>query len=561
MMKKYILKQKGLLMITLLFGTIFSAGSTMVALILKNVIDIALAKDMDGFIRIVLQTTLYLGVLLVCYTIYAAASKKLTGKVIKMLRDDTFGGIFKKNISDFKSVNSADYLSALTNDVKNVEENCIAPLLLCLQNIIVFLTSFALMLYFSPLVTLCLFAAILLLILIPSLFQGSIQKRQDTFSKTQSGFTIAIKDFLSGFEVIRSYGMIPYIDHAFAEKNRTVYRSKYALDKLVAMVEAISTMLGVVVQCSVLFVSAYLIIKGKITAGSLVGLIQVSGTIVGPIQILAQNIPKMQGSKPIMERLKQLADYQDASFAGVIEPTFQAQIGVQDLQFGYHEKQSIINGITFTFEKGKKYAVVGKSGCGKSTFINLLTGYYSKFQGKVLYDNVDIRTLDIERLNEMSSVIHQNVYMFDASIRDNICLYKPIEQERLHRALQMSGVELFLGEEKTIDTQVGENGNHLSGGQRQRVAVARALVQEKSILILDEGTSAVDMQTAYDIESQLLKIDDLTVITITHSLNPELLRDYDAILFMEEGRIVEVGSFVNLMEAKGAFTEFAEIKM
>lgn len=555
-MKTYILKNKGVLFATILFSTVFSIGSTLIALILKEVIDISLSKDLNRFFIIALQTAIYLAVIGVCYWLYSKCSKKFICKITAQLRNDAFGGIFKKNISDFKAVNSADYLSALTNDVKNVEENHLIPLLLCLQGIIMFISSFAVMIYLSPLVMLCLFAAMFLLIAIPSLFNVSIQKRQDAFSKEQSHLTVAIKDFLSGFEVIRSYKMNSHTVKAFGEKNDTVYHSKYALDKVLAAVEAVSTILGVTVQCTVLFVSAYLIIKGKITAGALVGLVQVAGTIVAPIQILSQNIPKIKGSKPIIERLNSFTNYQDSTFIGTIQPSFHTAISVKGLHFGYAEDQETIKGINFDFEKGKKYAVVGKSGCGKTTLINLLTGYYAGFKGEILYDGVDMHELDIEKLNEMSSVIHQNVYMFDESIKDNICLHKKIGKADLEKALRMSGVTMFLGDEKNLDTLVGENGNNLSGGQRQRIAVARALVQEKSILILDEGTSAVDMQTAYDIENQLLKISDLTLITITHSLNPDLLTAYDRIVFMEDGTILEADSFENLLHTKDAFYDF-----
>lgn len=559
-MKKYILKQKRLLAVTILFGTIFSVGSTFIAFILKDVIDVAISKDRNQFISIVLQATIYVAILGVCYWLYATWSKKFICRVTKMLREDTFGGIFKKNISDFRMVNSADYLSVLTNDVKNVEENYFVPLLLCLQNMIVFITSVAVMLYLSPLVMLCLFTAMLLLLVLPSLFQKTIQNRQNRFSKTQSGFTMAIKDFLSGFEVIRSYRMNNYIVKAFDEKNSTVYTAKYALDKIISAVEALSTILGVIVQCSVLFVSAYLIMTGKITAGVLVGLVQVSGTIVAPIQALSENIPKIQGSKPIIERLNNFVNYHDNTFTGTICPSFQTDIKIKGLQFGYQQEQKIIKGINFSFQKGKKYAVIGKSGCGKTTLINLLSGYYATFGGEILYDGVDIRKLDIKKLNEMSSVIHQNVYMFDESILNNICLHKQITPAALQKALDMSGVTMFLGKEKTLDTLVGENGTNLSGGQRQRVAVARALVQGKPILILDEGTSAVDMQTAYDIESKLLKISNLTVITITHSLNSELLKYYDQVVFMENGIISESDSFDNLMNKKERFYDFFHLK-
>lgn len=559
-LKKYILENKASLIATLFFGTIFSIGSTLIALILKEVIDIALSGNLNKFLSVISQTALYLAVIGICYWLYSKYNKKFVCKVAAMLRKDVFSGIFKKNISDFRGVNSADYLSALTNDVKNIEENYLNPLLLCLLQAIAFITSFIVMLYLSPLVTLCLFVAMFVVIAIPGLFKNSIQKKQDNFSKEQSHLTIAIKDFLSGFEVIRSYKMNKHTVGAFGEKNDTVYHSKYSLDRVLALVEALSTILGVAVQCSVLFVSAYLIIKGKITAGALVGLVQVSSSIIMPIQVLSQNIPKISGSKPIIERLNNLSNYNESTFTGTVTPSYKNGITVRNLSFGYSQDQQMIKGIDFTFEKNKKYALVGKSGCGKTTLINLITGYYAGFEGEVLYDNVDMRELDIEKLNEMSSVIHQNVYMFDESIKDNICLHKQVKHENLQKALSMSGVEMFLDREKSLDTPAGENGNNLSGGQRQRIAVARALVQEKPILILDEGTSAVDMQTAYDIESQLLKINDLTVITITHSLNPELLTGYDQIIFMEDGKIMETDSFQNLIENKGKFYDFFNLK-
>lgn len=563
-MKRYILKEKGLLAATLLFSVIFAVGSPMISLILKDVIDSAVTGNMGRFTILIFQTVIYVLGFGLCYFVYSTLSKKFVCRVTRSIRADVFGGIFKKNISDFRSVNSADYLSALTNDVKNIEDNYFVPLLTCLQNIIIFLSSFAIMLYLSPLVTLCLFVVTLLVLVVPGLLQKGIQNRQDSFSKKQSRFTVAIKDFLSGFEVIRSYRMNSHAVESFGEKNDTLYKTKYGLDRLVAAVEALSVSLGFMAQCSVLFVSAYLIITGKITAGALVGLVQVSSTIVMPIQEISQNVPKFKGCSPIIERLIGFVDYKDDKFNGTGLPSFESNISVRNLQFGYEQgagqEQKIIKGIDLSFERGKKYAVVGKSGCGKTTLINLISGYYSEFEGEVLYDGVEMHSLNIEKLNEMSSVIHQNVYMFDDTIMNNICLYKKIEPYALQRALDMSGVSMFLENKKTLEAPVGENGNNLSGGQRQRIAVARALVQGKPILILDEGTSAVDMQTAYGIESQLLKISDLTVITITHSLNSELLRRYDEIIFMEDGTIAESGTLDYLLDSKGAFYDFFNLK-
>ena len=559
-MKKYILSNKLILTIALLFGAIYSIGSTLVALILQQVIDVAIAHDKDSFYFIVFQTALYLVILGLCYLIYSTLSKKFINKVIRLLRKNVFQGVFQKNIPDFKQVNSADYLSALTNDIKIIEENYFVPLLFCLHNVIIFVTSFAVMLYLSPVVMLCLFVTLLLLIIIPSVFKRAMQNSQNDFSKKQSRLTVVIKDFLSGYEVIHSYKMNEYAENAFGKYNESVFTSKYSLDKIVARVEALSTILGVVVQCSVLFVSAYLIITGHITAGALVALVQVTGTIVAPIQVLSQNVPKIQGSKPVIQRLLALANYHDSTFTGKESPTFNQQITLENVHFSYDDSREVIQGLDFTFEKGKKYALVGKSGCGKTTLINLITGYYAGFTGNIYYDNKNLQQLNIEAVNELSSIIHQNVYMFDESIRDNICLHKQLSGNQLEESLDISGVKLFLDDQKNLDSLVGENGNTLSGGQRQRIAVARALIQEKSLLILDEGTSAIDMQTAYDIESRLLKINELTLITITHSLNPELLLSYDKIIYMEDGKICEVDNFKNLVTMKTKFYEFYKLK-
>ena len=211
--------------------------------------------------------------------------------------------------------------------------------------------------------------------------------------------------------------------------------------------------------------------------------------------------------------------------------------------------------------KNKKYAIVGTSGCGKSTLAKLIMGYYADYNGQIKYDNQDIKNMDIEKINEIISIIHQDVYMFDKSIKDNICLYKEFSSEKINKILELSGVDNFINElEGELDYHVGENGNNLSGGQKQRIAIARALINESPIIILDEGTSAIDMQTGYDIESRLLKLDELTLITITHKMSEELLSLYDEVIFMEDGKIAEKGSFKELFSKEERFYDFYKLE-
>lgn len=176
-------------------------------------------------------------------------------------------------------------------------------------------------------------------------------------------------------------------------------------------------------------------------------------------------------------------------------------------------------------------------------------------------DGTELHDINVDELLSKMSTIHQGVYMFDESVRDNIGLHRTYTDEEWTRALTLSDVDKFLGKlDGGLYAPVGEGGGNLSGGQRQRIAVARALIERKPILILDEGTSAVDVQTAYDIESALLDIEDLTMVTITHSCHPELMRRYDSIIYMEGGRIAEQGRYEELAGHDGEFEKFRTLE-
>ena len=191
----------------------------------------------------------------------------------------------------------------------------------------------------------------------------------------------------------------------------------------------------------------------------------------------------------------------------------------------------------------------------------MIAGYYSNFEGDIRYDSESISALNMDKITALSSVIHQNVFMFDESIFDNICLHESFTEEELSDALFASGLLEFIEQiPNGKDYIVGENGSNLSGGQKQRIAVARALIRKKPLLILDEGTSAIDMQTAYDIESRLLKIPDLTLITITHTMNKDLLEQYDEIVFITDGEIIEHGPFETLVNRHAEFFDFYQLK-
>ena len=560
-MIRYLKQYKFLLFLTVLFTAISSLSYVFIAILLQQVMDIVDMGDMDSFIRILLFSLAYFALMGVFMYLQSLFSKKFVCKIMKAVRSKTFMGIAKHTIEDYSKNHTADYLSAITNDVKMIEDNFLLPLLQVIQYTIIFIASLAVMIYFDIIVTVCVIIAIAIMLIVPSLFGGLLSKRQDKYSDMLSSFTNHVKDLLSGFEIIKSYRMKKYVLSRFETSNEDTIKAKYSVDKAIAANEAVSMVLALLVQVVVVCLSAYFIIIGRISAGALLGMVQVSSNLANPLLIIFSNIPKIKSIKPIAQKLNEFSDYRKQDTDTKKSPTFNEMICVEDLHFSYDKENEVINGISLSIKKGKKYAFVGKSGCGKSTLIKLIAGYYSDYKGNVLYDEDNLFSVDIDKITALSSVIHQNVYMFDESILDNICLHEDYSKEELQSALSDSGLLHFIEQVPNgLEYHVRENGNNLSGGQKQRIAVARALIRKKPLLILDEGTSAIDMQTAYDIESRLLEISDLTLLTITHNMSKDILELYDEIIFMADGKIIEHGTFETLIAKHAAFYDFYQLK-
>ncbi len=560
-MKIYMKQNKVLLLFTILTSIIASLGYVFMAVLLQKLLDIAVEKNMQQFIPMVLFSIFYFVMLGIFLYLQSLLSKRITCKIIKQIRTDVFKGIVSQSMGDFGKRNTADYLSIITNDVKMIEDNFLLPFFEVVQYTVIFISSFVLMIYFDVIVTIVVFVAITLMFLVPSLLGKELEKRQNTLSSQLADFTTKLKDILSGFEIIKSYSMKQYVIQKFDKENSDTIHTKYSVDKLFALNEGLSSFLALMVQIVVLFLSAYFIITERITVGTLLGMVQVSSNLANPLIMIFTNIPKIKSIQPIIEKLTVLSKYELNEVPKKQSATFNSVVSISNISFAYEKQNRVLDKINLHIEKGKKYVIVGKSGCGKTTLVKLLAGYYTEYSGKILYDNTDLNMMNENDIVQLSSIIHQNIYMFNESVYDNICLHEDYSKESIDKAVKASGLNDVIEKlPEGLLYEAGENGSNLSGGQKQRIAVARALIRNKPILILDEGTSAIDMQTAYDIENHLLKIEGLTIITITHNLKKELLELYDNIIYMENGEIIERGTFEELTSVPSRFLKYLTIK-
>lgn len=555
-------EHKALLFASILLSALLSALSVSIAFILENILNAVTWRNESLLRGMTMAAVCYVAALAVICVLNSRLQKKLVVRTLQDMRQEIYDGIMSRDTERYHAVNSADYISALTNDVKIVEENVLYALLQIMGYLFVFLMSAAALFLYSPVIVGVLFLCLAAMYILPAGLGKPIGRRQALLSKSFAAFTVRLKDQLSGYDVIRSFQLADRSRESFAGLNREIARKRYRVDKVVTYSEGLSQVLGVGTQFLVMLISAGLVLKGRLTAGAMLGIVQLSASFVQPASIIMQSIPKVRGAEPVLRRIRSLSEKQPSSFTGTEKPAFRERISFEKVSFGYGHgpEQMVINNLSVVLDKNKKYALTGASGSGKTTLVRLLGAGCSGYSGQIRLDGLEFRDMDVESLLAMISVIHQNVYMFDETIKDNIDLHRSYSEDEWRNALTVSGVRQFLDQvPQGLHTRVGENGVNLSGGQRQRIAVARALIQKKPILILDEGTSAVDAPTAYDIETALLGECDITMLTITHNLDPELLRMYDGVLFMENGRITQAGSYDELISARGSFSNYARL--
>ncbi|MEE1238011.1 MAG: ABC transporter ATP-binding protein [Turicibacter sp.] len=560
-MKNYIFKHKFLLVLTVMIRCIGAMMQVFIALLIQQLIDIIIAKDMSAFISSALFAVIYF--LLMGFVDYLTSTTQAwyLKKTLTILKQDLFKGLIAKDYPTFYSTNTADYLSNLTNDINLIETNYIVPFLMMIGDVVIFVATTILLLWMSPLITGAMFLVAILLLIIPAIFGRKLQSRQNQVSKQQSVFTTHVKDILEGYEVVKSYRMTNSVISQFNHTNQMLEQDKFKSTHLKGISQAISLIFGFGTHIIGILIAGYFIITGSMSVGSLFAVMELANGVQGPIMWIMQKVTMIQGMRGVNEKILGIIKEGQKEIKEEVLSSFEESIVLDQVQFAYEADHPVLKGISYTFEKNKKYAIVGESGCGKSTLIKLMMGYYREYDGKILVDRQDVNGKTPLSMNELATMIHQNVYLFDKTIGENVLLHHQFSEEQINQALIQSGVSKFITKlSEGLNTSVGENGKNLSGGQKQRVAIARALIQQMPILMLDEGTSALDLQTAYDIEKTLLDIDELTIITITHKLNEEILSHYDEIIVMEQGQIVEAGSFNKLLNAQGAFYELYTLK-
>lgn len=464
-----------------------------------------------------------------------------------------FRKLTEKGISSFRDESTATYLSALTNDSTSIETDYLGQQMALISKVFTFAGALVMMLWYSPLLT-AIAAGVTILPLIASLMTGSrIEAAERRVSDRNRSFTAALSDCLAGFSVVKSFKAEKEIFKLFAENNRALEGEKFSKRRIKTIVGMIGSVTGIIAQLGVFLIGSYFALSGYgLTPGVVIIFVNLMNFMISPIAELPGLLASRKAARGLIDKLATALESNPVS-KGTSELTHLASgIRLENVSFGYDDSKEVLHGISAFFDAGKAYAVVGASGSGKSTMLNLLTAAAGNYRGNILIDNTELRSIASESLYELISVIQQNVFIFNASIRDNVTMFRSFPEQEIEDAISHAHLNALIAE-RGDGYLCGENSKGLSGGEKQRISIARSLLKKSSVLLADEATASLDAQTAHQVASDILDLDGITRIVVTHGLEESLLRRYDGIVVLKDGRIEESGSFDELMERKGYF--------
>lgn len=551
---KYLFKYKLLFFTRVLTISLAALSVICFDFMMGFIVDIFSNGETEKFVPIILASIFLIILLFVTEYIDGYVMSSYIKNTVNYLRCDIFTKILNKDMKDFFLDNSGKYISILYNDIKIIEDSLLNNIFLVISSFISFIISLLFLFSISPSIVIFIVIFGILGFVIPNALSKKLIIEKNNYSHNLEEITSVTKDLFSGFEVIKGFNIGSKINTIFKNSSNTVESTKKKCSILESIIKGFSLSFSVTVYLGVLILGGYLMYKGEISVGTAIIIIQLSTHIVGPVKTSISLINQIKSVSLIADKIDEILYDSCEDIEEVSLPKFENSIEVKNLDFSYTNDRKALNNINLTFEKNKKYAIVGESGCGKSTLIKLLMRYYKDYNGDILIDNKDIHKIFSNDLYKNMSMIQQNVFMFDDSIKENIKLFANYSDEEVLSICDRSGLSNLISRlPDGINSLVGENGNKLSGGEKQRIAIARSLINNTKILILDESTSALDNETAYNLESSLLSINDLTLIVVTHKLIKNILLNYDEIIVMKDGMVIEKGSFDYLISLKGYF--------
>ena len=518
-MAHYLMRFKGPLLLAMLPLLAICGMQAAASLITAEVFQRVFEGDLAGMIHWMLILAGVWFLISAVSTLSELLQAEAIYKLNNALRDDMAATLIGMDYGQYHSAATGDYLSRFTNDVNQIENLAWKPFfqLVELAATAVFSILALLTIHWSLLLAALL--TTVLMVFVPQLFNKRMERLGEVCAGEQAAATGVFQDQLSGWDVLKLFAREGRFTLGIHRASQRLEKPRFRLSYVKGLVRAGMFCVNVICQVMITGLVGFLAIAGYTQAGSLAAGGNLCGMLSNSLGGIAGLLLSFSSAKPFFEKITVRAG--DAPTTPGEAVPVEREIAVENLGFCYGEKP-VLKNLSLRFEKGGKYALTGPSGCGKSTLLKLLLGWLPGYEGAIRLDGRDAKELAPEQVQARMSYIAQDVFLFDTTIRDNLTLGEEFGEAEIRRALRDSALAGDLEKmPQGLDTPVGEAGGSLSGGQRQRVAIARALLHRRSVLLVDEGTSALDAQNAEIVEKSLLANPDLTLILVSHHLTPE----------------------------------------
>lgn len=426
--------------------------------------------------------------------------------------------ITRKSYEDYAQENSGTYLSWLTNDTKEINERTFVPFVSIFDAGFAVVASFVALFMLDVWISVAALSFFVLTLVVPQLVSAFVEKAAHTLTRAQDETTAQMKDTLTGFPVFyttnRLNRMIPLIMAA----SEYLEDKQYAFNKTKVFARTMTVFVSLLAQVGLMGFTVFRAVQGAAPIGAALAVANLAGAFYGNLSNLMQSWITLKASQPIWEKYEEKLETTPSPTETIQDVS---QITVDGVAFSYPGSEQVFTYDKLRFDYPKNYAISGASGSGKSTLMKLLAGLYRDFDGEIRLNETSVK--DIQPSSLASEVIYmdQQTYLFSGSLRDNLSLYDPnVKDEDMLTMLKRAGLwEFYQGLPDGLDTVLKENAKNISGGQRQRLALARTILLKPRFIIIDEGTSQLDRETAQAIEQFLLDIDDISVLVVSHHFN------------------------------------------
>lgn len=487
---------------------------------------------------------------------------KVSSKAIYHLRTDISSAIYRQSFSFFDKTETGQLISRATSDIEETQQIFGMGLSMGIQAILQMVGVFIGFFFISLELSL-----VLIVVFIGSLSISYVlaKKLKPIFLETRQSFgdlTNTIRENIVGAEVVRMFSTQNKEREKFQRNNERFYKASVDSVKYNSLyLPLVNVVIGFMVVLT-FFLGGMWYIEGIMEPSEIITLITYIASLVFPLMILGQIMLVYVQADAALTRVREILDsapeIEDSSNA-IRRNTFEGEIIFDNVSFGYTSEHRILKDLSFTIPKGKNLAILGTTGSGKSTIINLIPRFYEINDGSIKIDGIDVRNYALKDLRKNIGLVSQETYLFNKSIANNIAYGKEdATHEEIVEAAKIAELHDFiLTLPKGYDSLVGERGTRLSGGQKQRLSIARALIVKPSILVFDDSTSSVDVETEFRIQEALMRImKETTTIIITQRIST--IRNADLILILDRGRVVGLGNHKDLIESNVLYKQIFE---